>query len=259
MQAKSIKLLFSLESREMVVSGKLFKKYLKVEIMNANMHPKNLPILVFVIAVFLISCTQQQVAVVQKPADIPDTETGPIEEQPQQPPEENIIPPDIKELFGKSKESVGSIYYKYRGPETGSNFHEFYIKGDNIKYRPYNMAKFLEKPESYDVIFIDNSAKTAMSYCEASFCTYKGKKQDLNYGEAYIGTVFDWIDVKSAEKLGEEQIDSRSTWKIQTEKGIIWVDLFYGIPLKAESNGKTYRFEQISVNGVKQPDVVPSP
>jgi len=223
------------------------------------MHAKNLPVLVLVIAVFLISCTQQQAAAVQKPADIQNAETEPIEEQPQQLPKKNMIPPDIKDLFGKSKERIASIYYKYRGPETGSNFHEFYIKGDNIKYRPYNTAKFLEKPESYDAVYIDKSAKTAMSYCEAAFCTYKGKKQDLNYGEAYIETVFDWIDVASAEKLGEEQIDSRSTWKIETEKGTIWVDLFYGIPLKAESNGKTYRFEQISVNGVMQPDVVPSP
>ncbi len=165
---------------------------------------------------------------------------------------------DVREILDKSEARVKGIYYKYKGPETGNDFYEFYIKGSRIKYKPHLEIKTLDKPESFDSIFIDTSAKTAASYCEAVYCTYKGKKQDLNYGQAYILTIFDWIGVEQAEKVGEEVIDSRSTWKLETNLGTLWIDTFYGIPLKAESNGKTYRFEQIAVNSMQDSDVVPS-
>ena len=168
------------------------------------------------------------------------------------------ISADVKELLNKHKTKVSSIYYKYRGPESGSNFHEFYIKGNKIKYKPSLEIKTLDQPGSYDAIFIDKVAKTAQSYCTAAYCAYKGKKADLSYATAYISTVFDWIDVTSAEKVGEEVINSRNTWKIETNKGILWVDTFYGIPLKIESGGKTYKFEQLAVNSVTDADVVPS-
>ena len=168
------------------------------------------------------------------------------------------ISAEVRELLAKSNTKVSSIYYKYRDPETGANFHEFYVKGSKIRYRPYRELKSLDKPESYDSIFIDKAAKTAQSYCTEAYCSYKGKKADLNYDEAYIKTIFDWIGIKEAKKIGEEVIDGRSTWKLETSNGILWVDTFYGIPLKAESSGKTYKFEQISVNSVKDSDVAPS-
>ncbi len=168
------------------------------------------------------------------------------------------IPIEVKELLDKSKIRVNSAYYKYRGPETGNNFYEFYAKGNKIRYKPALEIKTLDKPESYDTIFIDKIAKTAESYCMAAYCTYKGKKQDLNYAYTYISTVLDWVDgLIQAKKIGEEVIDNRNTWKIETNKGILWIDTFYGIPLKVESSGKTYKFEQISVNSVQDADVMP--
>lgn len=181
----------------------------------------------------------------------PSTESK-IEEMPKQ-----EISAGVKDLLERHKTRVKSIYYKYRGPETGTNFHEFYVKGDKIKYKPYLELKSLDREDSYDTIFIDKTAQTAESYCMAAYCAYKGKKADLEYGDAYISTIFDWISVASAKKVGEEVIDDRNTWKLETGKGILWVDTFYGIPLKAESNGKTYKFEQISVNSVQDSDVAP--
>ena len=64
--------------------------------------------------------------------------------------------------------------------------------------------------------------------------------------------------MERAIKVGEEIIDSRSTWKIETNLGTIWVDNFYGIPLKAEADGKIYRFEQLAVNSVQDSDVNPN-
>ena len=127
-----------------------------------------------------------------------------------------------------------------------------------MRYKPAGDIPSIVQPYSFDSVFIDKTAETAMSYCEAIYCAVNGKKADLSYGESYISTVFDWISVTKAEKVGEEVIDDRATWKIDSNKGILWVDTFYGIPLKVESNGKTYKFEQISVNRVQDSDVNPT-
>ncbi len=188
-----------------------------------------------------------------------DVDKEPVVAEPeQQVPSEQNIPQDVLDLLDKSQK-VKSIYYKYRGPGTGNDFFEFYVKGANIKYKPARELRSLDQKESYDSIFINKDAKSAASYCEAAYCAYQGQKEDLVYDEAYIKTVFDWIgEIKEAEKIGEEVIDSRNTWKIQADNGILWIDTFYGIPLKVESGGETYRFEQIAVNGVKDSDVLPS-
>jgi len=198
----------------------------------------------------LVSCTP-----VQQNSGIPHPSEPAAEKNTQ--PLSGQISPEAKGLFDKSAK-IKSLYYKYRGPETGSNFYEFYIKGDKIKYKPYLEIKTLDRQDSYDAVFIDKAQKTAASYCEAAHCLYKGKKADLEYSKAYISTIFDWVDVSRAEKIGEEVIDDRSTWKIDSDRGILWIDTFYGIPLKAESNGNTYRFQQISANSLQDSDVVPS-
>jgi hypothetical protein len=211
--------------------------------------------LILVLA-FVVAC--EPARDVSKPITEPETKVDvkqPVEKaiEPKQ-----EIATEVKELLDKHKTRVKSIYYKYRGPETGTNFYEFYIKDYKIKYNPFLEIKSLDKPDSYDSIFIDNSAKTAQSYCIAAYCAYKGKKADLNYNDAYISTVFDWVDgLVQAKKIGEEVIDNRNTWKIETNKGVLWIDTFYGIPLKVDSSGKTYKFEQISVNSVQDSDVMP--
>ena len=215
---------------------------------------------ILIILVLTISCTSApkpfQSAITPKTesqVNVEEKVEAPSEQKPKQ-----EISAEVIELLAKSKTRVKSIYYKYRGPETGNDFYEFYVKSDKIKYLPSLEIKTLDQINSYDTIFIDRIGATAQSYCRAAHCKYSGKKEDLNYADAYILTVFDWLGgITKATKTGEEVIDDRSTWKIETNKGILWVDTFYGIPLKVESNELAYRFEQISVNGVNDADVVP--
>lgn len=168
------------------------------------------------------------------------------------------ISPDVMDLLAKSRTKVKSIYYQYRGPETGSNFFGFYVKDSKTKYLPWKGVKSLDQPADYDSVFIDKSAQTAQSYCEALYCAVRGKKADLKYNDVYIYTINDWISsITRAKKVGEEVVDDRSTWKVDTDQGTFWIDTFYGIPLKIESGGKTYKFEQIAVNSVQDSDVVP--
>lgn len=212
----------------------------------------------------MIACIpQQKDVIIPAPKPKPEAQINanqPIKEQ------EVVIPQivqypleisaEVRELLDKSKIRVKSIHYRYRAPETGNNFHEFYVKGDKIKYKPAREIQALDQKESYDFIYLDKTAKTAVSYCEAPYCAYKGRKGDLNYAEVYIPTVFDWIDgLTKANKIGEELIDDRNNWKVETNNGILWIDTFYGIPLKVEFNGKIYRFQLISVNTVQDADV----
>ena len=222
---------------------------------------KYLQVLCFLLALALVaSCT----SVEKTSTSIPNTAgdvNKPAQEAlppPVQPPPKQEISAEVQELLAKNKNKVKNIYYKYRGPKTGSNFYEFFVKGDKVKYLPYQEIKTMDKQDSYDSVFIDKTAKTAQSYCEAAYCAYKGKKADLDYDEFYIPTIFDWIDgITQAKKAGEEVIDERSTWKVETNEGTLWIDTFYAVPLKIESGGKTFRFEQIAVNGVKDEDVNP--
>lgn len=216
-------------------------------------------IVIIVILTFVISCAPVQQAAPTAPAppkaevSVTSTDETPTNSQPKQ-----GVSAEVKELLDKSKTRVKSIYYKYKDPQTGDDFYDFYVKDTKIKYKPALETKTLDKADSYDTIFIDKTARTAASYCVAPYCAYKGKKRDLNYDDAYISTIFDWAsDLTEANKVGEEVIDDRNTWKIDTNKGILWVDTFYGIPLKAESGGKTYRFQQISANSVADADVNP--
>lgn len=206
------------------------------------------------ILLLIASCApQQQFQQQAVPAAKPDIVSQPAPAQP------NLeVTAEVKELLDKSKAKVKSAYYKYYGPETGANFYEFYLKDSKIKYNPNRELKTLDRLDSYDTIFIDKSLKTAESHCVATYCTYKGKKQDLDYDDAYIPTIIDWgSGLTYAKKIGEEVIDDRSTWKVDSSKGTLWIDIFYGIPLKVDSSGKSYRFRQISVNSVQDSDVVP--
>ena len=224
------------------------------------MERKYLVIFFVVILALVISCAPVQQAAPTAPTTKTEANAKPSAATPtatSQPKQE--ISADVKDLLTKYKTKVNSIHYNYRGPQTGSNFFEFYVKGTKIKYLPYRETKVLDKRESYDSIFIDKTSKTAQSYCLAPYCIYKGKKENLNYADVYISTIFDWIDsITQAKKVGEEIIDDRSTWKLDTNQGILWVDTFYGIPLKIESGGKTFKFEQLAVNSVQDSDVTPS-
>ena len=145
------------------------------------------------------------------------------------------------------------------GSQTGNDFFEFYVKDTKIMYKPARELQSLDRQDSYDSIFIDKTAKTAQTYCVDHTCLYKGKKGNLNYADAYISTALDWIgSIKTANKIGEERIDNRDTWKIETNEGTFWLDTYYGMPLKIESSGKIFRFQQIAPNSVQDSDVIPS-
>lgn len=215
--------------------------------------------LVLLTVAFAAACaTTQPSQQANAPITQPAQDTKPSAQQPKATETQSEVSSEVNILLNRSKSKIKNIYYHYRGPETGNDFHEFYIKGSKIKYVPAREIKALDQKDSYDVIYIDTVAKNAQSYCDAAYCAYKGKKFDLDYDKAYILTVFDWVNgMSKAEKIGEEVIDDRQTWKVEANNGIMWFDVFYGIPLRVEANGNVYHYQQISANTVKDSDVQP--
>lgn len=170
------------------------------------------------------------------------------------------ISPEVKELLDIADKKVQSLRYSYKGPETKNFFYNFYVKGDNIKYILYLTYKTLDIDEdAYDAVCLNKKLETAQAYCDNRKCYVRGKKADIDYNEFYIWTPLDWIDnIEFAEKLGEEMIEKRNTWKLSTSNlGIIWVDRFFGVPLKAEFEGNIYHFQKMIFNDIEDEDVIP--
>jgi len=215
------------------------------------------------VILFIIGCTQSQTqekgpsaitgAVVGSDAIEKEEETKDVEKQ-----EEVEESDPVKELLELGK-SVKSISYQYKGPETGNFFYEFYVKGGNIRYIPDRGISSLDEKDSYNAIYLDKSEYTAMAYCDDRQCVYKGKKADLRYVNYNILTPFEWLDIiTSAEKVSEEILGSRNTWKLKANNGITaWVDVYYGMPLQITQNDKKYEFIKMVFNSLKDSDVTP--
>lgn len=165
----------------------------------------------------------------------------------------------VKELLEQGK-SVKSISYQYKGHETGNFYYEFYAKGDWVRYIPDRGIKSLDEKDSYNAIYLDKSEKTAESYCDDRQCVYKGKREDLRYVDYNILTPFEWLNIiTSAEKISEEVLGTRNTWKLKADNNIeAWVDVYYGMPLQITQNGKKYEFIKMVFNNLKDSDVMPS-
>jgi len=194
--------------------------------------------------------TEEPEEVIEEESDLSEEETEVVEE------EEDKISEEVKELLSLSDKKVKSINYRYRGPQTGTSLYDFSVRDTKLKYLIDPTFKDVGLDDTaYDTIYLDKTSKTALAYCDGRRCRVKGEKQTLDYDQSYIMTPLDWLDsIKSAEKLGEELIKKRSTWKLSTNSGTMWVDTFFGVPLQIESVGNVYKFEMMVFNQVKDED-----
>ena len=173
---------------------------------------------------------------------------------------EDAISSEVKELLSLADKKVRSITYRYKGPPEDNFFYEFSVRDNKIKYIIDPTFKDLQlDDESYDAIYLNEDFKTALAYCDSRKCRVKGKKTVLDYDQAYIMTPLDWLsNIEFAEKVGEELIDKRSTWKLSTNIGTMWIDTFFGVPVQVKFGDTTYKFNKMVFNGVKESDVTPS-
>ncbi len=170
---------------------------------------------------------------------------------------QGIIEADVAPLLTLAATKVKSLNYHYKGPETNNELYDVFIKGTKTAYIPDERNDY-SGPTAYNIVFLDTSAKTAMSYCTHQTCTPKGKRSDLTYSAVYLATPMDWlVGITAAKKVGTETIEKRAVTIVETNKGKMWIENFFGVPMKIEKDGTTYAFSQMGFNGVSDSQVNP--
>jgi uncharacterized protein YceK len=170
---------------------------------------------------------------------------------------QGTIEADIAPLLKLASTKVKSLSYKYMGPETDNKLYNIYLKGSKMSIYPFDRNEY-SAPNAYDVIYLDTAAKTAVSYCTHQTCVPKGKRSDLTYSAVYLATPIDWLSgITSAKKAGSETIEKRAVTIVETNKGKMWIENFYGVPVKIEKDGTTYTFQGMGFNGVSDSQVAP--
>lgn len=193
-----------------------------------------------------------------QPTEPEEVEISEPEEDVEEEPEEvKVMDPEIRELLDKGLE-LKSASYQFYGPESNKDIYEFYIMGDYIKYHPTEFLKRLDLEDSYNSIYIDKSGGTAEAYCDDRQCKVKGKKKDLFYEDVYIRTPIDWLElITYAEKIQDEKIGKRDTWKLSGNDDIVmWVDTYYGVPMQVQVGENMYEFTKMTFNDVEEEDVM---
>ena len=214
---------------------------------------------ILVLLALLVGCAKQEAPT--KEAEEPAAGTEAVEEEPpviEPAGEAKEMTKDVKELLARASKKVESYSYYYYGPETQLAYNLF-IKGNKTKIIPPERVKVREN-EFYDTTYLNTETKTALAYCESLntlICQDTSKEFTLSYKDAYLKTPMDWLDeIKYAERLSEETMQERKTIKLVSgEVGTIWIENFYGVPFQVEKDGKTYRFERMVFNQVKDSDV----
>jgi len=232
----------------------------------------NFSILIFSLLI-ITACSQTSVVQVKEPAGIDivgrvvetvevieevEEKSEEVEEKPEGEQKSDEISSEVTELLNLADQKVQSITYRYKSPETKDFFYTFYVKDNRIKYVIHPAYKVIDVDEdAYDTIYINKDSRTALAYCDHKKCIVKGKKAVLDYDGAYILTPFDWIDeVESPQKIDEYQVDRRNTMMLTTNDFTIWIDTFFGVPLKVETADDLYRFQNILINSLKDEDVL---
>jgi hypothetical protein len=109
-----------------------------------------------------------------------------------------------------------------------------------------------------DVIVFNTLAKTATAYCESKkYCIKTGEAGPVDYDQYYLKTPLDWIDgVTSATKKGEARLVDRDVWILQLDGNVtMWVDTYYGIPLRVDNSQERHEFQNPLFNGVTDAEV----
>lgn len=176
---------------------------------------------------------------------------------PKAPAPTKTISAEIEEVLSKSK-NVESISYDYkRFDKPLERPVNVWVKKLAVKQELIVQTGILNKNEK-DVIIFNLADRTARAYCESkNFCIKTGDVGAVDFDQYYFKTPLDWIDgVTSAEKISEAKIGERTVWQLKTPEGVsLWVDSYYGIPLRVDVGDERHEFQNPLFNEVQDKDV----
>ena len=162
------------------------------------------------------------------------------------------IEPVIAEILEKRK-NVLSLEYKYYSNDS-TEILMYYIKGDNAKVIIDEDVKTYVKNQTFNVVYLNYSSKTAIGVCQHKVCESLNK-QNVSFSKYVKPTPFDW-NIIEGKKVYDESIENKEVYVLDTNEGRVWLWTYRGIPLKAIKNNVTYEFRGLIVNSISDNDVM---
>ena len=163
---------------------------------------------------------------------------------------------EIQDFLLKSSK-VDGMYYKYkRVDKPTEGVIDVWVKGKYVKQELNVQTQVLNKNQM-DVIIFDTENRTAQAYCESkTYCIKTGNIGAVNFDQYYLKTPLDWVkELTAAEKISEAIIENRNVWQLKTETGSLWVDTYFGVPLRVDAGAERHEFQNIVFNSVADGDV----
>ncbi len=168
-----------------------------------------------------------------------------------------VLSAEIREILSKSK-NVESLSYDYKRVDKPLERPvNVWIKKLTVKQELIVQTGILNK-NVMDVVIFNLADRTVHAYCESKkFCIKTGDVGAVDFDQYYLKTPLDWIDgVTSAEKISEAKIGERKVWQLKTDEGVsLWVDTYYGIPLRVDVGSERHEFQNIIINSVADGEV----
>jgi len=174
---------------------------------------------------------------------------------------QKTLEPAFQDFVDKTN-SYDSYKFLYK-EDVLSKTKEVAVKGDKIKYHIKDYPEQYSKSEFYDTVLIDNAQKTAYQWCESTNkCDEEERSfvRQVYYDERKIPTLQEIMNsIVSAEIVGDEMMMRKSSKKVayvddEGNEGLLWVDKYYGVPLKRETgedeNKVIETFDEFSKGGV---------
>ena len=162
----------------------------------------------------------------------------------------------VEELLAKSK-NVESISYNYKRVDLPlEKPFKVWVKKVTVKQELPLQTDVLNSVEM-DVVIFNTLAKTANAYCESKkYCIKTGDIGAVEFDQYYVKTPLDWIDGITAEKKGEARLANRDVWILELEGNVtMYVDTFFGVPLRVDDGQERHEFQNIIFNGVTDEQV----
>jgi hypothetical protein len=156
-------------------------------------------------------------------------------------------------------ERFDSVAYDYKDlSKPKDQVYNFWIKNNMVKRELAITTGVLHQNEM-DVVIFDRSAGSAQAYCEQEdYCKITGEYGYIDYDQYNLKTPLDWLDrIEQAERIGSETLFGRDTIKVNANNGefTIWIESYYGIPLKVQIDGQDYEFRNPKFNNLDDNDV----
>lgn len=176
--------------------------------------------------------------------------------------EDQGLDEEIAKILAK-RERVKSLTYTYYDSEQGAQGDHYAVLGSKIRVDNFIPQNY-HKEDLHTVVFIDRELGIQVGYCrDESRCKDIDPNKKVTPFKNYDRrTPFDWANlIKNGKIVNTQTIDGRNTINIETTidgvPTLMWIDTYYGIPMKVQQGDFVITFDEIAFNTVKPEEVTP--